>query len=70
MKSDSESKVSLSIPPEIAARYDNPDQFQRFDAAMTKVLSVPRSELLRREAEYRKRSLANPKRRGPKPNKK
>jgi hypothetical protein len=59
----------VTIPGEIAARYDNPDQFARFDAAVTKILSVPHSELLRREAEYRKRSLANPKRRGPKPKK-
>ncbi len=57
----------ITIPEQIAARYTNPDQFERFDAAVTKVLSVPHSELLRREAEYRKRSLANPKRRGPKP---
>lgn len=60
----------VTISDEIAARYDNPDQFERFDAAVTKVLSVPHSELLRREAEYKKRSLANPKRRGPKPKRK
>jgi len=52
---------------EVAARYTNADQFERFDAAVNKVLSVPRAEFLRREAEYKRRSLANPKRRGPKP---
>jgi hypothetical protein len=60
----------ITIPEEIAARYTNPDQFERFDAAVNKVLSVPRAELLRREAEYHKRSLANPNRRGPKPKEK
>jgi hypothetical protein len=57
----------ITIPEEVAARYTNADQFERFDAAMSKVLSVPRAEFLRREAEYKKRSLANPRRRGPKP---
>ena len=57
----------ITIPEEVAARYTNPDQFERFDAAVSKVLSVPRDEFLRREAEYKNRSLANPNRRGPKP---
>jgi hypothetical protein len=56
----------ITITDELAARYTNPDQFERFDAAVSKVLSVPRAEFLRREEEYRKRSLANPHRRGPK----
>lgn len=40
---------------------------RRFDALVRKVLSVPRDEIIRREAEYKRQSLANPKRRGPKP---
>jgi hypothetical protein len=52
---------------EVAARYTNADQFERFDAAVSKVLSVPRAELLRREAEYKRVAALNPKRRGPKP---
>jgi hypothetical protein len=51
---------------EVAARYANADQFERFDAAVSKVLSVPRAELLRREAEYKRVAALNPKRRGPK----
>lgn len=31
-----------------------------------RVLAVPKSEILRREAEYRKRADANPRKRGPK----
>lgn len=40
---------------------------RRFDAAMKKILAVPRSEMLRREAEYQKRAALNPRKRGPKP---
>jgi hypothetical protein len=43
------------------------EAFQRFDSTVSKLLSVPHEELVRREAEYRKQSLANPHRRGPKP---
>jgi hypothetical protein len=39
---------------------------EAFDALVRKVLSVPHSEIMRREAEYQKKSLANPRRRGPK----
>jgi len=38
----------------------------RFDRIVRKVLSVPHSEIMRREEEYQKRSAANPHRRGPK----
>lgn len=43
----------VSIPPEIAARYTNPDQAQRFDAAVRKVFSVSpdRAAAIRRAAE-------------------
>ncbi|MDX2149176.1 MAG: hypothetical protein SFV54_00450 [Bryobacteraceae bacterium] len=37
-----------------------------FNAAMKRVLSIPREEIQRREAEYKRQSEANPNRRGPK----
>jgi hypothetical protein len=37
-----------------------------FTATLDKLLSVPKAEILRREAEYRQRADANPKKRGPK----
>lgn len=40
--------------------------FTRFTKAMRQILSVSKEELTRREEDYRKRSLANPNRRGPK----
>lgn len=46
---------------------EGPEAFARFDALVRKVLSVPREEIMRREAEYKKQSAANPHRRGPKP---
>jgi hypothetical protein len=46
---------------------EGPEAFRRFDEGMTKILSVPRSTLVRRERAYRKKALANPNRRGPKP---
>ena len=42
-------------------------EFEAFTRVVDKVLSVPKSEILRREAEYRKRADANPRKRGPKP---
>jgi hypothetical protein len=46
---------------------NGPQAAAQFDALVRKVLSVPHSEILRREAEYKRQSLANPRRRGPKP---
>lgn len=42
-------------------------EFEAFNQLVDKVLSVPKSEILRREAEYRKKADQNPKKRGPKP---
>jgi hypothetical protein len=46
---------------------EGPQAADRFNAAMKTILSVPRAELLRREAEYKKQSMLNPRKRGPKP---
>jgi hypothetical protein len=46
---------------------EGPEATARFDALVRKVLSVPHAEIVRREAEYKKQSGANPNRRGPKP---
>ncbi|HUP02370.1 MAG TPA: hypothetical protein VMU19_00180 [Bryobacteraceae bacterium] len=49
------------------AATEAPGTSQRMDALVRKVMSVPREEIMRREAEYKRQSLANPRRRGPKP---
>lgn len=41
-------------------------EMDAFTAIVDKVLSVPREEILRREAEYKKQVDQNPKKRGPK----
>lgn len=41
-------------------------EFQKFDETVRKMISVPREEMLRRQAEYRKQVDANPNRPGPK----
>jgi hypothetical protein len=46
---------------------EGPEASARFDALVRTVLAVPHSEIMRREAEYRKQSLSKPHRRGPKP---
>jgi hypothetical protein len=43
------------------------DALKRFDDGVQQILSVPHSTLVRRERAYKKQSLANPNRRGPKP---
>jgi hypothetical protein len=42
-------------------------EFDAFTRVVDKVLSVPKTEILRREAEYRKQADLNPRKRGPKP---
>jgi hypothetical protein len=41
-------------------------QFEAFASLVGSVLSIPKAEILRREAEYQKTVGANPNRRGPK----
>jgi len=42
-------------------------EFDAFTQTVERILSVPKSEILRREAEYQKQAAKNPNRRGPKP---
>jgi hypothetical protein len=45
---------------------ESPEASARFDVLMRKVLSVPHEEIMRREAEYKRQSAMNPRKRGPK----
>jgi hypothetical protein len=47
--------------------HEGPEAGRRFDDAVRQILSVPHSTLVRRERAYKKKSAANPNRRGPKP---
>jgi hypothetical protein len=46
---------------------DTSADFDAFTATVDRLLSVPKSEILRREAEYRKQADLNPRKCGPKP---
>ncbi|MBI2817579.1 MAG: hypothetical protein HYX72_11625 [Acidobacteria bacterium] len=45
----------------------NNQEFDTFTRSVERILAVPKSEILRREAEYRRQAAKNPNRRGPKP---
>jgi hypothetical protein len=47
--------------------HEGPEAAHTFDQGLRQILSVPRATLERRERAYKKKSSANPKRRGPKP---
>ena len=61
---DREILGAVKQPPEMIEGQEASD---RFDATLTHLLAVPRAEYLRREEEYKAKSLKNPNRRGPKP---
>ena len=48
---------------------DTPDSpgFAEFTSAMRHILTVPKEEIMRREAAYKAKANLNPKKRGPKP---
>lgn len=46
---------------------EGPEAFKRFDALVGKVLSVPREEILKRDAEHKRTTHLRGKKRGPKP---
>jgi hypothetical protein len=43
------------------------EEFNTFTNAVERIMSIPKTEILRREAEYKKLADANPHKRGPKP---
>jgi hypothetical protein len=45
-------------------------EYERFTNAVERIMSVPKTEILRREAEYKKQADLNPRKRGPKPKRK
>lgn len=55
--------LDMAVP----ALIEGHEAFTRFDLAIGKLLSVPRAEILRREAAYKAKAALNPRKRGPKP---
>jgi hypothetical protein len=44
-----------------------PKQYQAFTSLVDRLLTVPKAEVDRRQAEYKKQADKNPRKRGPKP---
>jgi len=51
------------------AEPEKSEEFDRFTALVDQVLSVPHSEIEKRQEEYQRQQEASPTRRGPKPKK-
>jgi len=56
--------VVMKSEPEMI---EGPDAFRQVDEAVSRLLTVPKSVLLEREAAYKKRAALNANKRGPKP---
>jgi hypothetical protein len=59
-------EVTPMKPGATSNMIEGPEAKTRFDALLGSVLSVPKSVVLKREAEYKKQAQANPRKRGPK----
>jgi hypothetical protein len=58
----------IEISDEVNAKCDAPDQFNRFDRLVGAILTVPHSEIVRREKKHKRSTALDPNRRGPKKN--
>jgi len=56
--------IPVKTDPETSPEYD------AFKALLNRITAVPHSVIMQREAEYKRKSLLNPNRPGPKPKKK
>ena len=45
-------------------------EYAAFKGLLNRIMAVPHTEIAKREAEYKKQSVLNPNRRGPKPKRK
>ena len=54
------------VESELPECHEGPEAYERFDATMSMLLSVPKSLILRRQRAHRKKVDANPNRPGPK----
>ena len=55
MPDEPASRRPLQIPPEIAAKCDAPNQSERFDHMVRTLMAVPKAEIDRREAKWKRK---------------
>jgi hypothetical protein len=56
-----------AMKPRTLEMIEGPEAYKRFEGTLRRLLSVPKTEILRREVEYKKKAALNPNKRGPKP---
>jgi hypothetical protein len=49
---------------------ETPSEYEAFKGLLTRIMAVPHSEIVKREAKYKKQSELNPNKPGPKPKRK
>jgi hypothetical protein len=54
MKPASSSLRQISIPEDIAARCDGPDQFEKFDNLFRTVIATPKAQIDKQEAKWKR----------------
>jgi hypothetical protein len=54
MKSVPHSRPPIDIPPEIAAKCDGPNQAARFDHMVRTLIAVPKAEIDKRDAKWKR----------------
>jgi hypothetical protein len=54
MKRSASQPKPISISPEVAARCDGPKQFEKFDNLFRAVIAVPKAEIDKEEAKWRR----------------
>lgn len=59
--------MKAELATQLPECHEGPEAFTRFDEEMKFLLSVPHSTIARRARAYKKKSLKNPSRPGPKP---
>jgi len=59
--------MDMSLSKQLPEYHEGAEATKRFDEGLRQILSVPHSTIASRERAYKKKTAANPNRRGPKP---
>lgn len=53
MKSQQAAHASVSIPADIVAKCDSPNQFEKFDNLVSALIAVPKSAIVKEETKWK-----------------